>query len=643
MHFLRQPVSWFRALPAPSRIYYSLLTLAAAACTLYLAAGPKPWEKGIGPRLETGKSVGIREYIVSGEYWAAAINLALSLLLLGAGRWLLAPAPAACSAPLTPSKSPSKEGPSARIVSMALAAAVALSAWINAPLLTQSLWGDEEFTMRKHIVGEVARDPSTGELALEDLSWQTTLWLYKNPNNHIFFTILSRLSHSLVPKITAPDRPYFSEFALRLPAYLAGIAAVWACGYFLCSLGHRRAALLAPFLLAVHPWFIRYSAQARGYSLVLLFQLICLILLVRCLQSGRWKWWMLYAWAQFLLFYTNPATLYFILTLNAAALLLILTTGRAFLVRRWIVAGVTSAMAVIQMMAPCLLPFQAWLQRPRAQGAPGLSWIRDTLGYLATGIPWSPWEQNNPLAHSLFGMAHGHSAFMGFLALLAMVALLLGVWHLARRAPWRWLLLPLLLPAPLTVLHNTLAGNLLYHWYLIGSVPAVVMLWALGAEFSSRAARDPSTRSQAFLGVGLTLGILFFTITRQQRRIERTKPVEPNRESVLLTREIINPFDPRIDDVMTVGFHMFTIGYDPALRRVRTFPEFTGVLREADDAGKPLHVNLAQPGMARIHFPEIMATLENSQYFTWVETLHGLHDPCTRYVYRYRPDSYPAE
>jgi len=66
--------------------------------------------------------------------------------------------------------------------------------------------------------------------------------------------------------------------------------------------GYARAGLLAVLLLALHPWHIRYSTEARGYTLMLLF----FILTVWALMAGRprdeplRRHWLLFALASFL-------------------------------------------------------------------------------------------------------------------------------------------------------------------------------------------------------------------------------------------------------------------------------------------------------------------------------------------------------
>jgi hypothetical protein len=55
----------------------------------------------------------------------------------------------------------------------------------------------------------------------------------------------------------------FDEFALRAPAWLAAIASVVLVG-LLRDLGFPRAGPVAAFLLALHPWHVRYGADGMA-------------------------------------------------------------------------------------------------------------------------------------------------------------------------------------------------------------------------------------------------------------------------------------------------------------------------------------------------------------------------------------------
>ena len=88
-----------------------------------------------------------------------------------------------------------------------------------------------------------------------------------------------------------------SEAALRFPSVLGTMIA---CA-LLVALGHklfdRRIALVAGVLLALNPFVVKWSQQARGYTLLLAVSLVAILLLVRALERGTRGAWALYGLA----------------------------------------------------------------------------------------------------------------------------------------------------------------------------------------------------------------------------------------------------------------------------------------------------------------------------------------------------------
>jgi len=88
---------------------------------------------------------------------------------------------------------------------------------------------------------------------------------YSAPNNHIFHTILVGIAYRLFG-----GQPW----ALRLPAFIAGILMIPAMYVTARRFFSSNQALAASALIAVTPSFINYSVDARGYTLLFLFALL---------------------------------------------------------------------------------------------------------------------------------------------------------------------------------------------------------------------------------------------------------------------------------------------------------------------------------------------------------------------------------
>lgn len=103
---------------------------------------------------------------------------------------------------------------------------------------------------------------------------------YATPNNHIFHTVLVWLSTNLFG---------VHPLALRAPTFLAGVAAVPMAYWLVRREGAPLAALAFTAFMAVGAPFVEYAGRARGYALLLVLLLWCL-LAARDLVRGRGGW-----------------------------------------------------------------------------------------------------------------------------------------------------------------------------------------------------------------------------------------------------------------------------------------------------------------------------------------------------------------
>jgi mannosyltransferase len=96
-----------------------------------------------------------------------------------------------------------------------------------------------------------------------------------------------------------------SEFALRFLAACAGVLAIPLTGRIGRALIGRRAAWLAALLVAVSPYMVWYSQEAKMYALVGALTLLAMACQLRALATGRAGWWAGFVGAASLSFYIH--------------------------------------------------------------------------------------------------------------------------------------------------------------------------------------------------------------------------------------------------------------------------------------------------------------------------------------------------
>jgi hypothetical protein len=155
-------------------------------------------------------------------------------------------------------------GLTASLIAMTIVAAA-----VRVPYLNQPMRFDEAYTYNVY----------------SSQPWFVAISKYDAPNNHVLHSALVLVSTRMFG-----DSPW----AVRLPAFLAGVLLVPATMLLSAAVGGRRSAILAGLLVATSSPLIEYSTNARGYTLVCVCTvggwLLALRLVRRC-DCAAWLGW----------------------------------------------------------------------------------------------------------------------------------------------------------------------------------------------------------------------------------------------------------------------------------------------------------------------------------------------------------------
>jgi hypothetical protein len=225
---------------------------------------------------------------------------------------------------------------------------------VRVPLVGQSLWYDEMYTMLYY-----AGQP-----------FKTILTSF-SPNNHVLYSLLARVS------LLAGG---VNDTMLRLPAILAGtllpVVLAWPLRKDLPAL-----AIILGLLAAVQPWLAAFSIEGRGYTLMLLLSILATQRLSAAVAKIDWAYILLLAAAV----YTVPIALAIVLG-HAVAVFIVHRTG----LRRWL-ACVAIAAGIVGLLYlplfPSMLRYRAAVHRPSLSYG---QFLADLPRFLLMG--WSPRE-----------------------------------------------------------------------------------------------------------------------------------------------------------------------------------------------------------------------------------------------------------
>ncbi len=253
---------------------------------------------------------------------------------------------------------PAKE--SISVSAMAVAGLTAIGFVIRLALLHQSLFGDELATY-----WDVTTHSMWGVLKTVHSDAEITPPLY---------FVLAKL----------PTYVAVTPEMLRLPSLVAGTASIPMTYLLGARTVERRAGMVGAALVALSPFLIYYSTEARSYQLMVALLLASSLCLLRGIERGRPGWWIAYAAFSCAAMYSHY-TVAFALAAQAVWALwahpgarravLLATVGAALAFLPWITGFVADLNSPTTQILSALQPFT-------------VSGIRTSLGHWWIGYPY---------------------------------------------------------------------------------------------------------------------------------------------------------------------------------------------------------------------------------------------------------------
>ena len=609
-----------------------ILAFTAVAASVYLLAAPKPWTI---PRPD-GPFVPFEYFTSVYGWWSGLIVLAGVIVLWLTRSWWTQPH----EIPALPTRS------RPRWFWPLVWAAMLLTAVMGSMRLGQDLWDDERRTVQQFVLGDY-RLKDDGGVRFREFGWGRPIFNYREVNNHILNSIFARLSSDIWKIFRPSDSPPFSEIAIRIPALIFGTLSIMTLALLLAELGMPRAGVMGAFLLAIHPWHIRYASEARGYAIVLCLIPLLAVLWMRAMRAPRWRWWIGMATCEFGLLYAYPVTIYPVAALNILTVLFVAagvpgTVPRGVIMRRWLVTSFVSGLAFTALFLPCVPQMSTYLASERATGPMGGWWLRDFFSHLFTGAAWFTSENPSGVHPELFAM---FAKWPHLGPVLAWVAAVLGFTGVIRVCSRGWMATGtaafLLLPAVAAYLTAARSGHFMYVWYLIYVLPGTIAMIAAGFDTMIRPRRGCAGANWVLAALVIAFGASYWVVTSKARNWLLTTPLQPMRASVLLTRPTTLPNYPGHNDVITASFNTPPGLYDPHVRRIESRDDLEQLMHESDRRKAPLFINIGNPWAAAHHHPELFRMTTKEPYFQEIATLPGFDPTLDRTVTRYIPDSLP--
>ena len=597
------------------------LLILTSFCLHRTFAGPKPWGKEVTKRLAAGKALDDKEYGIIGVWWGCAISTALcDILLLTAPFWM----PGGRNAPRRTGLPPSHSGPAFHLILMMILTGAVV---IRAPELTHSLWNDEEYALRRYFHGQQVVQPDNS-LAFKKVTWDETLFHNFNGNNHLLQSTLARLSLDTWRFLRGKPPEAFSEVAIRLPSFIAGLLTIITLALAGVEMRKPSIGLGAAALLTLHPWHVRYAVEARGYSLMLLAIMVSMLALLHALRRDKVSSWLLFAAAQATFLLSFAGSLYVAAALNLFALWEILRRREYRRIRTLIGFNLISAIPVLIWMLPSLPQLIDFLDREQVLKTPiGTEWARDIASHLAAGILY-----NNPLPDLHLGTSWiaqqaspSWTPILGYI--LPLLVLSGSIIALLTTSPSRLLIGAPILGSLIAIDHNILTGQSMLSWYLL----YLLLPLCLAIPLACHALLPWSDRTAPS---AIMLLVALFGITTKDAR---TRFVEHDRQPI---RDAVASYREQYPEALAITFGVSDRqlhSYDPRAVVVEKPEQLEALIRLAREDKRPLMAVICGGATTQERLPELTQRITTSGDFKSHAQLPGLEAMFSYQIWRLNP------
>jgi 4-amino-4-deoxy-L-arabinose transferase-like glycosyltransferase len=462
--------------------------------------------------------------------------------------------------------------------------AVAWGAWERVPRLSHSYWNDEAYSLNRYVRGAWEKQED-GRTVFEPVTWTDTLFENRQANNHLLNSLLSRISLDLWRSATGAAPDAFRESVTRLPNFLAGLGTIFLMFLLGRAIGSPLAGVAAAWLLALHPWHIRYAVEMRGYSLMLFFVALALLALVRALRTDGIRWWLLFAASEALFLLSFPGALYVAMAVNGLCAIELMARKDWRKTGTLAAFNALAAIPVLQWMLPSIPQMIKWLHKDQPAYVSDVSlWLRDLASVLAAG-----WQYENTYRDQQVGTDWQEIATHFFfmpptavaitLAVLFLFGLAIAMWH---RPASRLVVIAPVIAALISLAINLRPGSPMTVWYLIYLLLPATLAVPLALLNIGRLTKARWLAPALCLAFTVFYGMGTSTAAAALRNHDR----QPMRETIAFIHA-------QGANVMTATFGVSDrqhSAYDPEVTVLDSEADLTKCMKQSAAAKKPLYV-----------------------------------------------------
>lgn len=623
-------------------------------CLVWGVAARKPWstrafaDGGV-------RQVPVQDYMAAGLWIGLVISGGIAVVLWLMQRWWGRPEPVPVLVPRQAGENLPRP-----FFALALTAILGFALWQRWPAMSLSFWGDEGWMFCDFVHGKwqaTSKGASIQEyLRFNPVSWKQTFFGDQSGNNHWLATLLQRVTLKTWQHFGGHPVWSFRESVVRLVPLAAGLVSLVALAGWLRWLGRPVAGLVAAAFMALHPWHVRFSVEARGYSLMLVFFILAMWSVMKALRDGRRRDWLVFGLMQFLMMYSWKGGVYALIFANLVVAGRLLwgplpdKSLRRVAVVRWMAAGLLGAMLFIPLAMPSQLQMRKSIEEVRHRAKPmEEQWRHDIISEILTGIPWHEQEAANPREVSLQREIRKNPRTAWTLLGVLVLILLTGALRQWRQDRFLSVLcLAVLFSGLVAALHFKYGLRVeLLTWYLLYNLPILAVWFATAV--TPRPGRvaawlpGPGTAPRA-LGWGVAGAAAltgFAALGAPMIKDFQRFPRENLKRAWKMTRGAHEPRGfSNPSNIYTAWLWRHTFAYEPrGDMYVRNREALEAKMALARQTGGEFYMIVGIRALSDLLCADVMKELRDPARFDHLGTLWGVESLNTLDVYRMRKES----
>jgi hypothetical protein len=499
------------------------------------------------------------------------------------------------------------------------------------PLASKSLWWDEAWVIQQVSHGKWTPDKKhPGELKFQAHDWSRCAWYYQKPTNHAPMSLLQKASITAWQALTGAKRHEFTDLTARVPSLLASCLAVGLVASLLRSWGRPGGGVAAAFLLAAHPWAIRYGVDARGYALVIPLCISGMFAITRIVASRGGKTWPWVWWGatEFLWLWAFPNAVIDIAALNLLTAWLLWRSldkqDRATVMMRLVVTNVFAAMCFIHMFLPNLMQARRWAGQEADKHVLDEPLLKQTVSNLLAGI--DPGEGQTAVeALDIPQMPQG--LLLGILMLVVVMIVISIAGKLAKylkkgsqprlpRQSWRWIPLTLLGSSVLFMLLSRWLETYFYPRFIIAALPCFVIITA---GCLTKTPGWPVWMSFGFRAVAFALALWLFS---PMWGLFGSRPIAPLQDVAAYVQSASKDTKPIIA-CYGLGREVMPV-YEPKCLPVENAAGVEALLQRSKAENRPLYLIYGYTNFNRTLLADGFKLLDDKALFEEVKAFPGI-------------------